>query len=534
MEEVLPRAKKAKKAKDDENADIQQLVAQLSRLGENISTRLETYKVPSKESSEEFSKIKNQITKVLEESFNEAQKQAIEREKEGEEKEKEFMEIQERALNEKFRKDFLTRIDALTQQLAINLTYGEQADIYKIILNALENRLTISNIERSEEPHQISRISEITTIWFNYALEQLSITLSNVYNVGPEVTKQTISILTAALILYNYQPELVRNQFQAIPYFGQFFTTINSGNKILRIISNTAGSITTLYYLLRNAGINIEPSLISLRDMGQTVIATCSRAASSALTSATFRVTETLDRTANLVCDMSIQTILQIGQSTKGVCNLLTDRISKIISVDYSDLKISIYGDMASQASEITPITRITGLSSNSSGSQQSIRSLFGLPLTSGGSSINQNSMMVPDSIIEERFNAIMSGELTNPIIDGETMKQNVIIDTTAPVVASPIETAAAPIQVAEVEQTFSQSQASSISELTDEDVHWSIWLFGNSSSGGKRIRKSRRNIRLMKSKKVRKGKGKRRGRVTKRRRMYNKTLKRYKSKSRF
>jgi hypothetical protein len=70
-----------------------------------------------------------------------------------------------------------------------------------------------------------------------------------------------------------------------------------------------------------------------------------------------------------------------------------------------------------------------------------------------------------------------------------------------------------------------------SISTISSQDSEetWSIWLFGRSHSGGKRFRKSRRHLKM---KKTRKGRGKKystkKNRISKKRRHVKRHTKRH------
>lgn len=487
-----------------------QLVTQLTLLGQQLSAVAERDTIAPAVASDNFQRIQREMIQAMTEAFNEAQAAAAERQTQREALERQGMEEAQQEVHENLRQRFLQRLNNLTLQMSTQLTYGEQTRIYDIILRALNERLTEDYVSRIEtEPDYLARLSEVFTIAYNHALEQLAITLSNMYETAPEVTRQTISILTASLMLYPYQPDVIRTSYEAIPYFGIFFATMNRGNRVLSIVSNTAGTVTTLFYLLRNAGIDLTPTLTHLSRMGIAARDLCVREVATASATA-------LDTSANFVCGLGIVAAQTIVETTAGIFVLLADRLGSYITSDYSNLRIAIEdGSSSSQGTDISGITNhslLTGLSANSRASQVSVQSLLSRPIEDRGASINQNRDVIPNDIIQERFAIIVEGEPSNTII------------------ASPIETANAPVQVAEVEEVIESSQGTIDSELTeDEEFHWSEWLFGR-SSGGRRLRKSRRHMKMRRTRKGRRG---RKRRMTKKGRKHHRTMKRYRSKGR-
>jgi hypothetical protein len=488
----------------------------LSELGQNIVRDAEI------DPSAEADAFETQIIQTIRQAVGRELIAKQERERESEADERRKMQGEEdrehRNLGEHFRQDLNGILNEIIVQIQ-KLSYGQQARIYRFILVTLSNILEqLMLLNTPGDTDQIQRISEITTGIINFTLVQVGATLSNLYDSAPEITTRTLAIITAGLMLYPYQPADVQELYVQIPYFGPFFATMNSASGFLRIVSNTSGTITSLFYLLRNAGIDLGPTLANLSEMGRTTVQVCARSGADAASTLLGKTARTLDSSANLVCTTGVNTIEQIGRTTTGLIRLLAERLSYYITPDYSNLRIIIDDNQDSQGSMPTRISTLTGQSQNSIMSQAAIERLLNTSRASGGagSVLNQNLPSEEQSIVEDEFAAIIQGNPSDPII------------------ATPIETANAPVPVADVEEVFYESQRSDISEMTEdgEEDFGFLWLFGIQRRGGRRLRKSRRH---MKSKRTRKGRKGRRGkaRITKKGRKHHRTLKRYKSKGR-
>jgi hypothetical protein len=477
-----------------------EIIDQITHLGTELSRMAEAGTVSSTGAQRNLEMVESRISIALNNAFQLAQQQAVEREAHRQIAETGMMEQEQQQQHENMRRQFLSDLEPITQLMSTQMTHGEQARIYGIILTALNKRLSEGELasQAIQEPNHVARISEVITIAYNYASEQLAATLTNMYNVAPNVTRQTVALITSSVMLYNYQPESVRSLYVTIPYFGQLFELMNRSNDFLRIVSNSAGTATTIYYLLINAGVDVNRAITNVRDMAKGVASICTASA----------------------CNVSSSALTTISNSANGVAGLVADRLGKLITDDYDNLRIRIEGDSQgtefSDISDISEISSRTGSTAHSLASVKAIDELLDTPIEEGGASINQNMDVVPEELIEQRFNIIVEGRLDDPVI------------------ARPIEMADQAIPVADVisrqSTQMSDSQMSVLSEDEDE-LHWSSWLFGSTSRGGKRIRrKSRRNMKL---RKTRKAKRVRKGKMTKKGKKHNKTLKKYRTKLR-
>ena len=474
-----------------------------SRIGTELSRIAESDMVNTTEAEERLRSVESQIVNAINNSFNLAQQQALERIRQREEGERTMMKEEEQRLNEELRQQFLRDLEPLTQMIAQEMPHGEQVKIYGIILNALDRHLRKPEFESMplEEPDHAARIAQSISTVYTYASQQLAITLSNVYNAAPNVTRQTVSVVTVSAMLYNYQPDPVRRMYEDIPYFGPLFAVMNRANNFLQIVTNSTLTTTGIYYFLMNAGVPVNVALSSVGEMARAVASVCARKAAE---------------TGLYICEQSVPALLAMQESAAEVVGTVVDRFAQLITDDYSNLRIGNDGDSQDTAnSAISAISSRTGSTASSQASAESVEELFEVPIANGGGGINENIMVVPMDLVIQNFDAIQEGDINNPIV------------------ATPIQTAEPAIPVAQVEQFHRvDTESSTVSGLSEDenDLHWSRWLFGRPSTGGKRMRKSRRNMKLRKTRKVRRA---RKGKMTKKGKKHTKTLKRYRNKSR-
>lgn len=451
------------------NADV---IRELTNLGEQITTFFNSNSETLDAPREQYEGIKNNVLQVLENVFLQHQNDLVRLRQEREANNLQMIAEENNRMLQELRQGFLTNIQQVTNNLTNELTMQEQATLYKEILDFIHNKQSDAAYIREiqNEPDHLNRFAEIINIAYNYSLEQMAITLSGIKTKTPEVTRQTVAVITSSLLLYNYQPAEVREIYNNIPYFGHFFQIMNQSNDILKIVSNSAGTVTTIYYLLRNAGIDVNSGLSLVRNMATTV---------------TPRVVS------------SVSTVSQATVSATGrILNYLGGRLGSLLTTEYIDLEIPLTD---SQGTEGTAITAESMLS------YVSVNELLNEPIANGGIELNQNLTSQEQSIIEERFNAIISGDESNPII------------------ATSIETAV--VEEVTTNVSLSQSTVSDISNMSEDTLPWHQWLYGSSTSGGRRRRRFKRFSRRVKrvSRRMR-----RRGRKTRKGKRRYKTLKKH------
>jgi hypothetical protein len=479
----------------------EEFIEYATQLGTELSRIAESEMVNTPEAEERLRTAESQIVAALNNSFQLAQEQAAERTRRRQEGEMAMMKEEEQRLNEELRQKFFKELGPLTKMMAEEMPHGEQVRIYGIILNALDRQLRKPEFESMplQEPDHAARIAESVSTAYTYASQQLAITLSNVYNAAPSVTRQTISVVTVSAMLYNYQPETVRTLYEGIPYFGPLFGVMNHANNFLQIVTNSTLTTTGIYYFLMNAGVPVNDALASVGEMARGVASACTRKAAE---------------TGLYICEQSVPALVAMQESAAEVVGTVVDRFGQLLRDDYTNLRIAFEGESQDTAnSAISEISARTGSTRSSQASAEAVEELFEVPIANGGAGINQNIMVVPTQLVNQEFNAIVEGNISNPII------------------ATPIETAGPAIPVADVIARV-DTEMSAVSDLSDDEgnFNWTTWLYGVSSTGGKRMRKSRRNMKLRKTRKVRRA---RKGKMTKKSKKRTKTLKKYRTKLR-
>lgn len=473
------------------------LIGDLSQLGQNLSLVADASRVPESEISENFLAIQQELNNTLQEAFNQAQ--VVRRQKEEQRIASEMEGMREEEMNQfqNLQQQFIQRLQPLTKRMTEQLSYGEQAQMFEIILNSINNRLNEQNFNQSE-PSNVLILTQLATVTMNFALEQLSITLANIYQATPNIIRQLTSLITASGMVYNYLPDDIRSQFTVIPYMGPLFGLMNRINPVARNIQNSAAVVTTIYYLLRNAGIDTTNSIALLGQNAQQLATSCSIQAGKYICSG-----------AGLV-----------ASTAQSIVDGIADRLGNILTSEYQDLQIQIESQesqetttsMRSISSQLTVDTLQTQNSTRSIAIAETVNQLLNTPVVEGGVSLNVNEL--DGDIVEERLEAIANNnEAVIPEQEEELTLDLQII--TQPNSAMPLSL-----------ETIDSEYSGISNDSTGSEEHWSYWLFGPYNSGGKKLRKSRR--KLSKKKTTRKGRKIRKGKKTvKNVRKSKKTIKR-------
>jgi len=437
------------------------LLEGLRQLGSNLALVSSENRIPSVQVSENFGNLQRELNEALEAAFSEAQTLVAQNEERQRAEERNAMAEAEYSHHQFLQQSFLQRLQPLTLKMSQQLTYGEQAQMFEVILTSINNRLNENNYNQSE-PNKVILLMELASITYNFALQQLAVTLSNIYQATPQISTQLISLITASAMIFNYLPEMVRSQYVAIPYLGPLFTLMNRVNPVAVRIQNSAAIVTTIYYLLRNAGIDTTDSIAALGSSAQELISTCSI------------------EVGRLVCSGAGL----ISNSVTSIVNTLSTRLGEVLTQNYRESQqASAYESSQGSQSSISSIStsissqRSVNLSETQNSNRtevtirsvQSVQMLLNTPVSQGGININPN--IIPGEIVEQRLNAIAVEDTSNPIIAREPEQPDSVTS----------------------DITGSESQ-----------LNWSAWLFGsplnNRSSensplsslelGGRRIRR--------------------------------------------
>ena len=451
----------------------QNLIGDLTQLGQNLSLVADAGRVPETEISDNFLSIQQQINDTLQEAFNEAQLVRRQNEEQRMASEMAQMGEQERDQFELLRQNFLRRLQPLSKRMSEQLTYGEQAQMFNIIINAIDNRLNENDFNNTQGNPAVL-LMELASITYNFALEQLSVTISNIYQATPDIIRQLTSLIAASGMVYNYLPDNIRSNFVIVPYLGPLFRLMNRINPVARNIQNSAAAVTTIYYLLRNAGIDTTNSIALLGGSARELATNC------------------ILEAGQYICQgASIAT-----DAAKSIMNGISDRLGDILTSEYKDFSFQVESQesqesvstMRSISSQVTVNTLQSQNSARSRATVELIGQLLDTPVVSGGISLGE----MDGQIVQQRLNAI--AEQNNIIIPDNMEETSIQINTQ-------------PASLA-LSQESAVSEITNLSEDTDVDVHWSFWLFGPNNLGGRRLRKNKRKTRKGK-RKTRKGKGK-------------------------
>lgn len=499
------------------------VVDQLRQIGENIDAAANSSQQTNQEA---FDNIQSEFTNTFSASTTQVAQALITNGPEDE-----------------IKRQFVNSLKSVTDRMIDELSIADQAKMFKLIIDIINAKLTDNQLvqELEREPNQQGRVKELISkmgsVLFNYAMIQMTATISNIYKATPRVIRQITSAITATCMIYNYAPSQIRNALEILPVMGPMFTVMNSVNPEMVIAQNSAAAVTTIYYLLRNAGVDVTPAINSLGEMTKGAAIMCARPAKEYVCK---KVDEGLSKmqqgasdVLNSIGDKFTNTLMDYYNAS----NAFDDNFSRVSSISsatpprvltpprptqrkitlprtpmrsssssasssssmpslfssLSSVKSNLPSEVASLSSATLKIdTSSLSDSEKTRRSIQSVESLFSISIDDGG--INISAYNYPPEILSERFDAIVQGNISNPII------------------AQPIQTASEVIPVANAEAMYSQS--SDISDLTENsnDDNILAWLFGNNSSGGAKVRRkisrtSRR--RILRTKKYRQNKRK-------------------------
>lgn len=433
-------------------SDRQNLLEGLRQLGSNLALVSSESRIPQGQVSANFNQLQEEINQALEAAFSEAQVIVAQNEERQRAEEGQAMAEADREQNVQLQQRFLQRLQPLTERMSQQLTYGEQAQMFEFILNSINNRIneTISN----RGPSTTVILIGLANASYSFALELLGLTLSNIYEATPQITTQLISLITASAMVFNYLPEMVRSQYVAIPYLGPLFSLMNNVNPVAVRVQNSAAIVTTVYFLLRNAGIDTTDAIASIGSSARQLVTSCSMEIGRFVCSGTGIVTENATSIINTLAARLRDVLAQ---------RYTENQSSASESSQSSQGSLSSMNSTASMSSRRTVDISETQNSSSTIATIQSVRMLLDTPVSEGGVDINPTN--TPGELVEERLNALATEDDSNPIIAAEPEQQESV--------SSDI--------------TGSESQ-----------IHWSTWLYGKSSSGG-RIRKRSRHYKKTK-----------------------------------
>jgi hypothetical protein len=416
--------------------DRQNLLQGLRQLGSNLALVSSESRIPQGQVSENFINLQRELNSALEAAFSEAQSIVAQNEERQRAEEGEAMAEADREQNLQLQQRFLQRLQPLTERMSQQLTYGEQAQMFEFILTSINSRIseTISN----RGPSTTVILIGLANASYNLALELLGITISNIYQATPQITTQMVSLITASAMIFNYLPEMVRRQYTAIPYLGPLFSLMNSVNPVAVRVQNSAAIVTTVYFLLRNAGIDTTDAIANIGSSARELVTSCSMEIGRLVCSGTGIISEHATSIMNSLAG-------RLGNILTQRYNETHDSASE--SSQSSQSSQSSMSSTASMSSRRTVDISETQHSDNTMATIQSVRMLLDTPVSEGGISINSNN--IPGEVVEERLNAIASEDESNPII------------------------AEAPLE---------ESLASDISG-SESQHHWSYWLFGKPSN---------------------------------------------------
>ena len=460
------------------NPREQNISDQLIQLGQNIALVAENQ--PTLNDTEEaiFSKIQNDFNVILRDAFVKANTAIVTRERNREQVEAVAMEQEELSQATNVKEQFFQNLRGITDRMSQELTIGQQARMFKHITETMNHVLTENSANQdAEQINQTTRIAEIASILYNYSLTQLAVTFTNIYDSTPKKIEQLVSIITASGMAYNYLPTESRVIFENITYFGPLFTLLNRVNPQALLIQNAAATVTTTYYLLKNAGVDTDAAIDGLKEFTKTTATICAR------------------DTGKFVCSSASSALTSLQQGATSLLHSITNKLGDILTYEYSVANLMTSSQTSDSSISISSVRTVnTSSPQNSEKIQNSIKSVESLLTTSidnGG--ILLAGTLTPPEIIEERFTII--NNLTNEGQSPESLDNG-------------------------------SSQISDISDISDDSVTYGTWTFPpRNASGGRKTRHRNRNRRSIR--RSIKGKNYKKRRAThKKHRKHNKTIK--------
>ena len=141
--------------------DRRNIIETLSQFGHNLVTSSGiNMTTPAYQVSEEFRQLQEEINEALTNALNEAQAVVIQNEQQRRTQENEAMAEAEYSQHQQLHENFMRRLQPLRERMISELTYGEQAQMFNIILNSINNRLNENNYNQSE-PNQVVVLMEL-------------------------------------------------------------------------------------------------------------------------------------------------------------------------------------------------------------------------------------------------------------------------------------------------------------------------------------------------------------------------------------
>lgn len=198
---------------------------------------------------------------------------------------------------------------------------------------------------RQEISHISRMLEELPRIMYNVALARLSGILVSIKNISPTVATHIVSFLAGIGLTFQYLPQEVQSILTRIPYLGRFFNILQSHPTAYNtIVTNVIPSISTMYYYLRNSGLDIN----SVRNMLHNIAVEAKPLLSSGAGMVSVSVTKLRD-------------------AANGVASNMIERLSDYLTSDYFNAPTLMASDNYSVHSQSTDST----LSSNSSNATQ-------------------------------------------------------------------------------------------------------------------------------------------------------------------
>jgi hypothetical protein len=480
------------------------ILDELKQLGEQINKVAISSTTPESVINEQYENIKTKFLNAFNEIMNNT-KQVMEANQLNiqQQENQAFLEQQNYQLQQ-LRATFLSSIGSLTDRITNDLTYGDQSKLYQDILFTLNNRLNEKTNELINEPNHLFQLRELGFIIYTWSMEQITITITNLYQSSPQITRQFIAILSASTMIYNYLPDTMRSLFIAIPYFGPIFRLMNTINPQVVILQNTVATITSIYYLLRNAGIETAETVESLKTSVMQISKQC------AINAGIY------------TCDNANVAYNALSLGAQNILNIIGSRLGDMIGNPYENANFfensqNSYGSRQSSKSSNTIGSQLivdinnkpnSVVSEKSQISVGSVKQLLTTPVSEGGINVSQN---IDNNIVSNRMEEIVN------LVQGQSLTNN-------PILATPIQianqTTVVPVYNQELLSDSSSENNSNVSELSEEENTWIAWFYGTPNVGGYR-RKNRGNRRKSKRRNTKNKKSYNKRKNTKKRSRY-------------
>jgi hypothetical protein len=418
--------------------DTPNLLEVLRDFGSNLALVSRESRIPSEQVSTNFNRLQQQINQALEDAFREAQIIAAQSEEAQRQEENAAMTEAENDHRRQIEQRFLQRLQPLFQDIREQLTIGQQVQLFDETINTFNSIINnVRNRENDSNPGHISTIIALAIVTNNFVLELLTVIISNIYQSTPQITTQLIAIISASGMIYNYLPENIRGQFARLPYIGSIFTIMNYVNPVTIRVQNSTAVVTSIYYLLRNAGIDADRSLATIGSTAQELARQIRSLVASSVGSITNSATSLMNTLATRLRELLTQTY--------NISNSYSSDSSQMSQSSLDSLQTSISSKRSVNVSE-------TQISNNTEVSVQNVIALLNTPVSEGGIDIDPNN--IPNEIVEERLLALASlaseDAQSNPLIPEDT----------------------------EVSESVSSDITGS-----DSQEHWSVWLYGRPSN---------------------------------------------------